>query len=172
MGEKTQTGYVRVVRVFAAFLGRSPDQAEPEDLRRYQLHLAQQGAAPGKMNAAVSALRFFFKVTLDRPAFGERPLRCARRVGLYLRGGSCPFGTSAAPACGKHQALRRHTHAESVGVRKVGRRATSTLRNPRPPSLRRPNKTMRDSRTVTRRPSRTHMVALCFTTSFRTHPKL
>jgi site-specific recombinase XerD len=72
LGEKTQAGYVRVVREFAAFLGRSPDQAEPEDLRRYQLHLATQGASPGKMNAAVSALRFFFKVTLDKPGFGER----------------------------------------------------------------------------------------------------
>jgi hypothetical protein len=50
----------------ARFLGRSPDQAEPEDLRRYQLHLAGQGASPGKMNLAVSALRFFFKVTLCR----------------------------------------------------------------------------------------------------------
>ena len=59
-GEKTQRDYVRVVADFARFLGRSPDQAEPEDLRRYQLHLATDGASPAKMNAAVSALRFFF----------------------------------------------------------------------------------------------------------------
>lgn len=72
LGDKTQAGYVRVVREFAVFLGRSPDLAEPEDLRRYQLHLACEGASPGKMNAAVSALRFFFKVTLERPEFGER----------------------------------------------------------------------------------------------------
>jgi site-specific recombinase XerD len=71
-GVKTQHDYVRDVRNFAAFLGRSPDLAEPEDLRRYQLHLASQGAAPGKMNAAVSALRFFFRVTLARSGFGDR----------------------------------------------------------------------------------------------------
>ena len=71
-GEKTQRGYVAVVADFARFLSRSPDQAEPEDLRRYQLHLATQGASPAKMNAAVSALRFFFKVTLDRQGYGER----------------------------------------------------------------------------------------------------
>jgi integrase/recombinase XerD len=71
-GPKTQHDYVRVVADFARFLGRSPDRAEPEDLRRYQLHLAAQGASPGKMNAAVSALRFFCRVTLGRPAFGER----------------------------------------------------------------------------------------------------
>ena len=71
-GDKTQADYVRSVREFAAFLGRSPDLAEPEDLRRYQLHMAAAGASPGQMNRAVSALRFFFKVTLARPEFGER----------------------------------------------------------------------------------------------------
>lgn len=71
-GSKTQHDYVRVVADFARFLGRSPDQAEPEDLRRYQLRLAADGASPAKMNAAVSALRFFFKVTLGRQGFGER----------------------------------------------------------------------------------------------------
>ena len=71
-GPKTQHDYVRVVADFARFLGRSPDQAEPEDLRRYQLRLAAEGASPAKMNAAVSALRFFFKVTLGRQGFGER----------------------------------------------------------------------------------------------------
>ena len=71
-GSKTQHDYVRVVADFARFLGRSPDQAEPEDLRRYQLRLAADGASPAKMNAAVSALRFFFKVTLGRQGYGER----------------------------------------------------------------------------------------------------
>jgi integrase/recombinase XerD len=71
-GEKTQRDYVRVVADFARFLGRSPGQAEPEDLRRYQLHLATEGASPAKMNAAISALRFFFKVTLARQGYGER----------------------------------------------------------------------------------------------------
>src|SRR4051794_31040107 len=34
--------------------------------------MAAQGASPAKMNAAVSALRFFFKVTLGRVGFGDR----------------------------------------------------------------------------------------------------
>jgi len=71
-GAKTQNDYVRGVRDFTRFLGRSPDLGEPDDLRRYQLHLATLGASPAKMNAAVSAFRFFFKVTLGRPAFGDR----------------------------------------------------------------------------------------------------
>jgi integrase/recombinase XerD len=36
-GEKTQGDYIRHVKNFTMFLGRSPDLAEPEDLRRYQV---------------------------------------------------------------------------------------------------------------------------------------
>ncbi|WP_179258184.1 phage integrase N-terminal SAM-like domain-containing protein, partial [Caballeronia sordidicola] len=35
----TQSNYLRVVREFTVFLGRSPDTATVEELRRYQLHL-------------------------------------------------------------------------------------------------------------------------------------
>ncbi|MCP4967248.1 MAG: tyrosine-type recombinase/integrase, partial [bacterium] len=63
---KTQTDYIRAVRDFTAFFGRSPDRASAEDLRRYQLHMRSIGAAATSMNAAVSALRFFFTVTLGR----------------------------------------------------------------------------------------------------------
>jgi integrase/recombinase XerD len=76
-GEDTQRAYIRQVRAFTAFLGRSPDQAEPEDLRRYQLHMAALGASPAKMNLASTALRFFFHVTLGRPGFGDRLARIA-----------------------------------------------------------------------------------------------
>jgi len=62
----TQRGYIAAVKDFTAFLGRSPDQAGAEDLRRYQLHMRSNGASATSMNAAVSALRFFFGVTLGR----------------------------------------------------------------------------------------------------------
>src|SRR5277367_191460 len=71
--EKVQKDYVRHVRTFAALLGRSPDTATSEDLRRYQLHLAKQPISPGSINAAIAALRFFFTVTLERPDL-VRPL--------------------------------------------------------------------------------------------------
>ena len=54
----TQRGYITLVRNFTDFLGRPPDQAEGEDLRRYQLHMRSSGASATSMNAAVSALRF------------------------------------------------------------------------------------------------------------------
>src|SRR6202041_955290 len=43
------------------------DTATSEDLRRFQLHMAQQQISAGSINAAVAALRFFFNVTLERP---------------------------------------------------------------------------------------------------------
>ena len=65
-GEKTQNDYIRHVKNFTIFLGRSPDQARPEDLRRYQLHQREQGVQPPTMNSAVAALRFFFTTTCNR----------------------------------------------------------------------------------------------------------
>ena len=70
--EHTRRDYVRHVRSFAAFIGRSPDTATAEDLRLFQLHQTQIGMQPPSINSAVSALRFFFTVTLDRPDLSRR----------------------------------------------------------------------------------------------------
>ena len=72
--EDTKKDYVRNVRKFADFLGRSPNTATSEDLRRFQLHMAQQQVGPSTINAAITALRFFFTVTLEKPDL-VRPLR-------------------------------------------------------------------------------------------------
>ena len=45
LSPKTQTGYIRAVKRFAGFLGRSPANAKVEDLRRFQLHLVDHGVA-------------------------------------------------------------------------------------------------------------------------------
>jgi site-specific recombinase XerD len=52
--------------------------ATKEDLRRYQLHLAQQQISAGSINAAIAALRFFFTATLERPDL-VRPLRTVNK---------------------------------------------------------------------------------------------
>src|SRR5438046_7574660 len=70
--EKTRNDYIRNVRAFAAFIGRSPDIAMAEDLRRFQLHQTQSGMQPPRINSAVSALRFFFSVTPARPDLARR----------------------------------------------------------------------------------------------------
>src|SRR6516165_10250680 len=82
--EKVQKDYVRRVRTFAAFLGRSPDTATSEDLRRYQLHMAQQQISAGSINAAIAALRYFFTVTLERPDL-VRPLTAPSKEGSRPR---------------------------------------------------------------------------------------
>jgi integrase/recombinase XerD len=66
LSDKTQTAYVRAVRRFTHFLGRSPDNATVEDLRRFQLYLVDQGTSPITLNATITGLKFFFDVTLDR----------------------------------------------------------------------------------------------------------
>jgi site-specific recombinase XerD len=63
----TQREYIRAVKKLAAFLKRSPDTATADELRAFQLHLTKTGTNPPTMNATVTALRFFFKTTLDRP---------------------------------------------------------------------------------------------------------
>ena len=63
---KTQHDYIRTVKALADFLGRSPDTATAEDLRRFQLHLTETHVRPPSINCAVTALRFFFTVTLER----------------------------------------------------------------------------------------------------------
>jgi site-specific recombinase XerD len=65
--EKTRNDYIRQVKTFTSFLGRSPDMATAEDLRRFQLHQTRTGIRPPSINGSVAALRFFFTVTLDRP---------------------------------------------------------------------------------------------------------
>jgi site-specific recombinase XerD len=60
------TDYVQRIKYFAAFLGRSPDMATFEDVRRYQLHLAASGVGVPTINQTISTLRFFFRVTLKR----------------------------------------------------------------------------------------------------------
>lgn len=64
--DKTQHEYIRQIETFARFLGRSPDTASGDDIRRFQLAQVEQGAQPPKMNSQASALRFFLTITLGR----------------------------------------------------------------------------------------------------------
>ena len=67
LAPKTQAAYVLAVRKFAKFLGHSPDTALDEDLRRFQLHLIDQGTSPITLNATIMGLKFLFDITLGRP---------------------------------------------------------------------------------------------------------
>src|SRR6266571_3162386 len=62
----TQRGHIHSCKRFAAFLNRSPDTATTEDIRRFQLHLAEAGVSICNRNRIMTGLRFLFRVTLRR----------------------------------------------------------------------------------------------------------
>src|SRR5499433_862884 len=66
LGSHTQTGHIRSCKRFAAFLARSPNTATTEDIRRFQLHLAEAGMSICNRNRIMTGLRFLFRVTLRR----------------------------------------------------------------------------------------------------------
>jgi site-specific recombinase XerD len=83
---KTQSHYLRAVRQFADYLGRSPDAATIEDLRNYQLHLVDHGISPISLNAAITGLKFFFDVTLGQVELMARmqPVHVPRTLPVIL----------------------------------------------------------------------------------------
>jgi len=81
LSPKTQSGYIRWVKRLAGFLKRSPATATAEDLRRFQLDLVERGVGRGSVNAAVTALKFFFEVTLGRgEVMAKMSCLCTSRV--------------------------------------------------------------------------------------------
>jgi site-specific recombinase XerD len=67
----TQGGHIRSCKRFAAFLKRSPDTATLEDIRRFQLHLADTDVSICNRNRIMTGLRFLFRVTLRRLDLAE-----------------------------------------------------------------------------------------------------
>ena len=67
----TQRGHIRACKRFAAFLKRSPDTATLDDIRRFQLHLADTGVSICTRNCIMTGLRFLFRVTLRRLDLAE-----------------------------------------------------------------------------------------------------
>ena len=57
-------GHIHSCKRFAAFLNRSPDTATTEDIRRFQLHLAEACISICNRNRIMTGLRFLFRVTL------------------------------------------------------------------------------------------------------------
>ncbi|MFC3644405.1 phage integrase N-terminal SAM-like domain-containing protein [Aquibium oceanicum] len=74
-GHEARRKYLREIGRLATFLARSPNTASPDDLRRFQIWQQIEGVPVPTMNSVVSALRFFFNTTVDRPDFGRRLVR-------------------------------------------------------------------------------------------------
>src|ERR1700682_3187471 len=66
LGAHSQRSHIYSCRRLAAFLKRSPDTATPDDIRRFQLHLAETGMSICNRNRIMTGVKFLFRVTLRR----------------------------------------------------------------------------------------------------------
>lgn len=66
LGRHGVRGHLYSCERFAAFLGRSPETATADDIRRFQLFLIESGHSIGNRNRIMTGVRFLFRVTLRR----------------------------------------------------------------------------------------------------------
>lgn len=118
--DATQSDYIRAVSRFAAYLGRSPDTATVEDLRNYQLYMVDQGTSPSTLNSAISGLKFFFGVTLQRPHVMNKiqPVHLPRRLPVILSREEVSRLISAAKSL-KHQTALSVAYGTGLRVNEV-----------------------------------------------------
>jgi site-specific recombinase XerD len=107
MGGKTQIAYIRAVRRLAAYLKRSPDTADADELRRFQLHMVDTGTSPTTINGTLSGLKFFFDVTLGRAELlvKMQPVPQPRKLPVVLSGEEVARLIAAAPNLKSQAAL-------------------------------------------------------------------
>ena len=72
LAPRTQEHYIRSCKKLAAFLRRSPDTATAEDIRLFQLHLAEQGVSICSRNRTMTGVAFLFRVTLRHPEIADQ----------------------------------------------------------------------------------------------------
>jgi len=81
MAPNTQRSYVGQIARFSLHFARSPDLLGPDEIRAWQIHLAQEKHLTARsITAVVSALRFFYTVTLKRPWTIEDDIPTGRKV--------------------------------------------------------------------------------------------
>nr|WP_240804309.1 tyrosine-type recombinase/integrase [Qingshengfaniella alkalisoli] len=66
LGAASQTGHLRACKRFAAWLGRSPETATPDDVRDFQRHLIESGTSICTRNQTMTGVKFLLRVTLRR----------------------------------------------------------------------------------------------------------
>lgn len=117
---ETQRNDLRDVGRLATFLGRRLDTATTEDLRRFQVEQRQAGVPVPTLNGIVSALRFFFTHTLDRPDLARRLVRLAypRTLPVVLSRAEVAR-LLAATTCLKHRAALAVAYGAGLRVAEV-----------------------------------------------------
>jgi site-specific recombinase XerD len=66
LGPASQTSHLRACKRFAAWLGRSPETATPDDVKDFQRHLMESGTSICTRNQTMTGVKFLFRVTLRR----------------------------------------------------------------------------------------------------------
>ncbi|MDF0544656.1 site-specific integrase [Sphingobium sp. H39-3-25] len=117
---ETQRNYIRDVERLATFLGRSPHTATAEDVRRFQIEQQDSGVPAPTMNMIVSALRFFFTHTLDRPDLARKLVRTrhTRKLPVVLSMDEVKRLLDAT-TCLKHQAALSVAYGAGLRVAEV-----------------------------------------------------
>ena len=116
----TQRNYIRDIGRFATFLGRSPATATADDVRRFQIEQRDAGVPTPTMNSIVSALRFLFTQTLDRPELACKLIRVAhpRNLPVVLSRDEV-LRLLNATTCLKHQAALSVAYGAGLRVAEV-----------------------------------------------------
>ncbi len=129
----TQLSYLQQVSLFARYFDKSPDLLGREDVRTYQVYLAnEKKLGPGSIHTAISALRFLYKVTLERDWVPEEVLTLPKKpqkLPIILS----PKKVQHFLGCVldlKHHAILTTCYARAYAFRKqcTWRRLTSTAR--------------------------------------------
>jgi integrase/recombinase XerD len=117
---ETQRNYIRDVGRFATFLRRSPDTATADDVRRFQIEQRDAGVPTPTMNSIVSALRFFFTHTIDRPDLARKLIRAVhpRNLPVVLSRDEVARLLNAT-TCLKHQAALSVAYGAGLRVAEV-----------------------------------------------------
>jgi len=112
----TQRSYVHAVAKFSRYFGRSPDRLGLEEVRAFQVHLVSTGISWGSLNQIVSALRFFYGVTLGQAEVPERIAyaREPRKLPVVLSADEVVQFLEAVPSLKNRTAL---TTAYAAGLR-------------------------------------------------------
>lgn len=152
LGPHSQRSHIDSCRRFAAFLGRSPDTATADDVRRFQLHLIESGLSICNRNRIMTGVRFLFRVTLRRhdlaaevyhlkepqklplvmsPEEAKRLLAMSGNLKVHIMlalGYGCGLRAGSLPSRARSRSSASRTSGRARGVRPSRRRRARMVR--------------------------------------------
>jgi len=86
LATKTQIAYIRGINKLCEHLQHPVETTSQEELREFQLFMVEHGVSGITVNATLTALKFLFQITLDKPEIIARlcPVTVARKLPVVL----------------------------------------------------------------------------------------